>query len=823
MGLRTIKSKIIFLTVASVATVTLAVIGIIQYEQSVLRADLEADVQFLQQDGTSKIAQDVYRMCQLADETTRLKVARDSKWAADLLASKGGISVGIDPVSWNAIHPVTKATTSITLPQIMLGGVWLGQNADMQVETPFVDQVAAVTGNVCTIFQKVNDAGDMMRVATNIKIESGARAIGTMVVAKDEAGKANPMVESVLRGEAYILRIEAGGQWYLGHYAPLFDSAGKVIGILYVGVPESSQESLRKAVMSVVVGKTGYVFVLGGKDDQKGKYIISLGGKRDGENIWEAKDDAGNLFIQEMVNKALALKAEEGKIPTDFISYPWKNEGENAARMKIAAVCYYEPWDWVIGSSAYEEDYDTRGKIVTGFRTLMFQTAGGGILMLVIISIISLFVARAISKPLIVAADMLQDIAQGEGDLTRRLTVTSKDEVGALSQWFNVFVEKLQKMIADMAVNARTLAASSEELTVTATTMSAAAEEMTNQSNTAAAATEEASSNVKTIAAGLEEVSANTNTVASASEQVSANLNTVSSAVEEISSSLNTISAAMEEMTASVTSVATAIEETSASVGEVSKNSAQAARVSHTAVETAHKTAESVNRLGRSAQEVGKVVDLIKGIAGQTNLLALNATIEAASAGEAGRGFAVVANEVKELAKQTAAATEEIRSQIEGMQTNTQEAVQAIDQIVQVITEMNNTFGTIAAAVEEQTATTNEISRNVGGAAQAANDVSRNVQEAASSVNHVSRNVQEAAKGVNDVARNISELATGANAIARNAGEAAQGVNEVARNVTAVNSASQETARGAMDTNKAAQDLAELAARLQGVVSQFKV
>ena len=201
------------------------------------------------------------------------------------------------------------------------------------------------------------------------------------------------------------------------------------------------------------------------------------------------------------------------------------------------------------------------------------------------------------------------------------------------------------------------------------------------------------------------------------------------------------------------------------------------------AAQSANNTAVIVDKLGESAQEIGKVVDMIKGIAAQTNLLALNATIEAASAGEAGKGFAVVANEVKELAKQTASATEDIRAQVAGMQGNTQQAVKAIDEIVQIINEINSISGNIAAAVEEQTATTNEISKNVGDAARGANEVSRNVQQAALGANEVSKNVQEAVKGVNDIAKNINQLAGGANDVARNAGEAAKGMNDVARNV----------------------------------------
>ena len=410
-----------------------------------------------------------------------------------------------------------------------------------------------------------------------------------------------------------------------------------------------------------------------------------------------------------------------------------------------------------------------------------------------------------------------------QGDLTVRISSEYRGDLQKLCNAVNNTATKLAQTVAEIGNNANTLASSSEELTSVSTTMAAGAEQMTQQSNTAAAATEQASSNVKNMAAGVEEISANATTVASATEEVSTNLSTVGAAVEQMSSNMKVVANTSEKMTAAVNSVATAIEEMSVSLNEVSKSSGQAATVASKAAQSASNTATIVDKLGESAQEIGKVVDMIKGIAAQTNLLALNATIEAASAGEAGKGFAVVANEVKELAKQTASATEDIRAQVAGMQGNTQHAVKAIDEIVQIINEINSISGNIAAAVEEQTATTNEISKNVGDAARGANEVSKNVQQAALGANEVSRNVQEAVKGVNDISKNIHQLAGGANDVARNAGEAAKGMNDVAKNVQSVSSQAKDTTRGAGDTNASAKELARLAEKLQGAVRKFKI
>ena len=410
-----------------------------------------------------------------------------------------------------------------------------------------------------------------------------------------------------------------------------------------------------------------------------------------------------------------------------------------------------------------------------------------------------------------------------KGDLTARIHTAYRGDFQKLAEAINNSAIRLAQTLTEISNASNTLASSADELTATSNVMASNSEQMTGQANTVAAATEQASSNVKNMAAGVQQISANANTVASATEEVSANLRTVGAAVEQMSSNLRVIAGNSEQMQSAVNSVATAIEEMSVSLNEVSRSSGQAASVTGKAATSAAGTAQMMDRLGRSAQEIGKVVDMIKGIAAQTNLLALNATIEAASAGEAGKGFAVVANEVKELAKQTAGATEEIRTQVQDMQSNTQEAVKAIEEIVRIINEINAISGSIAASVEEQTATTNEISKSIGHAARGAAEAARNVGQAAGGATEVSRNVQEAVKGVTDISQNISQLALGAGDVARNASEAARGINEVARNVASVSLAAKDTSRGAADTNNASKELARLAERLQSNVATFKL
>ena len=253
--------------------------------------------------------------------------------------------------------------------------------------------------------------------------------------------------------------------------------------------------------------------------------------------------------------------------------------------------------------------------------------------------------------------------------------------------------------------------------------------------------------------------------LASSAEELTAVSNQMASNAEETATQANVVSAASEQVSKNVNVVATGSDQMQASIREIAKSANESAKVAKAAVGVAETTNSTIAKLGESSVEIGKVIKVITSIAQQTNLLALNATIEAARAGEAGKGFAVVANEVKELAKETAKATEEIGQKIEAIQADTKGAVQAIGEISSIINQINDISNNIASAVEEQTVTTNEIARNVG----------------------------EAAKGTGEIAKNIGGVAV----------------------------AAQNTTHGAADMQKAAQALSGMAAQLQGLVSKF--
>ncbi|PIQ97059.1 MAG: hypothetical protein COV67_06275 [Nitrospinae bacterium CG11_big_fil_rev_8_21_14_0_20_56_8] len=302
--------------------------------------------------------------------------------------------------------------------------------------------------------------------------------------------------------------------------------------------------------------------------------------------------------------------------------------------------------------------------------------------------------------------NMLQVVtAAGAGDLTQTINVTGTDAIGQMGEGLARFLSDLRGSISAIAKTAQKLSDTSEEMTGVSQQM----------------------------AANAEETSAQANVVAGASEEIRNNVQSVSRSAGEMSSS----------------------------IGEIAKNSNEAARVASAAVRIAETTNQTVLKLGESSAEIGEVIKVITSIAEQTNLLALNATIEAARAGEAGKGFAVVANEVKELAKETSHATEEISNKIQAIQSDTRGAVDAIGEISRVINQINDFSSTIASAVEEQTATTTEMGRNVGEAAKGSAEISENIMGVAEAAANTTQ-------GVNKTQSISLKLAEMANHLKRN-------------------------------------------------------
>ena len=335
----------------------------------------------------------------------------------------------------------------------------------------------------------------------------------------------------------------------------------------------------------------------------------------------------------------------------------------------------------------------------------------------VLLAALMIFViSNSIAKPINNVVAGLKDAAEGEGDLTKRITVSSQDEVGDLAKWFNLFNEKMQAIIREVADNAARLKQSGSELYEISAALSEGADQTTQRAQS----------------------------VASASEEMSANMSTVAGTMDEAATNVNMVASATEEM--------------SVTISEIAQSTEKARSVTHNAVSHAEGASGQVDELGRAAQEIGKVVETITDISEQVNLLALNATIEAARAGEAGKGFAVVANEIKELAQQTAKATGEIKRQVSAIQSSTQVTVVQISNITEVVNEVNDIVSKIAAAVEEQSTTTKEIAGNVAQASQGIGDINLNVGQSNTVAADIAREISEVTQAAGNMSNSSAQV-----------------------------------------------------------------
>jgi methyl-accepting chemotaxis protein len=504
-------------------------------------------------------------------------------------------------------------------------------------------------------------------------------------------------------------------------YVRLFKPWNWVIGTgVYLQMAEERfKDEAKQQISSLRFGPDSqdYFFII----DANSKMIMHpIKPELNGKDMSDFQDPKGKRLFAEMAK----ISREKGE---GFVEYMWPKPGEQNPVQKLSFVKLFKEWNWIVGTGIYTDDIDKamltqQQGISSTISSQRMWIIGISAALILVVGCIITFVARMISLPIRNASLMLRDIAEGEGDLTSRLTVATKDELGDMAKWFNVFVEKLQNIIKMIADDTKKLNSSAGKLSQISGEMSTGA------------------------------------------GQTSGRANTVAAAVEEMSANMSTVAASMEETASNVDMVAAAVEEMNSTIKEIAQTSEKARVITELAVTEAAKSSAQVDNLGKSALEINKVLETISDISDQVDLLALNATIEAARAGDAGKGFAVVANEIKELAKQTADAADLIKGRIEEMQKTTTATISEIGNISRVVSENSEIVNTIATAVEEQAVTANQISENIAHISQGIQEINENVSQSSSVSIEIAREIA----GVNTAAMDMSE---NSNMVSSSAGE----------------------------------------------------
>ncbi len=416
-----LSTRILLSSIGLVFAGMAVTVGVLLTQSKQLEGKLDSTFMKQLDDEATKKINDVYLTCAATEARNMRQLTHSLSACRALLNKSGQVSLGTETAAWKAVNQFTAEARSVDLPKMMVGNNWLGQVTTTNEPAPIVDEAKRMTGDFCTIFQRINEEGDMLRVCTSVLKTDGTRAVGTYIPRRNADGSENAVVAAVLRGDTYQGRAFVVTEWHAAAYEPIWDAdKQRVIGMLYtgVGLGEINQE-ISKLFTQVKLGKTGYLFALGGKGDSRGKYVISHKGERDGQSVWDSKDSDGRYFIRSMIEKALTTT--NGAVNME--RYGWKNPEDKEARLKVAAVTYFAPWDWVIGASVYEDDFRDTTLMVRGAQMhMVVWVLGAAGIMMLLAGLVGHFVAQGIARPLVRLIGSLQSstsqISSASGQLT---------------------------------------------------------------------------------------------------------------------------------------------------------------------------------------------------------------------------------------------------------------------------------------------------------------------------------------------------------------------------------------------------------------------
>ncbi|MBC2594530.1 methyl-accepting chemotaxis protein [Ruficoccus amylovorans] len=674
---------------------------------------------------------DIYNLCANANDLVQLQVDAALGVADHLVKEEGGLRLGAELVRWNAVNQLNDEKRGLELPEMLLGEEWLGQNVDAAKPTALVDAVRDMVGGTATIFQRMNEEGDMLRVATNVLTLEGDRAIGTYIPAVDPDGTPNAVVSTVMRGDTYQGSAFVVNSWYLAAYEPVYDSRGEeIIGMLYVGVKRESVDSLRRALSSIEVGETGYAWIMPGQDKMgRGRYEFFRDGAAEMQDISRVRDIDGRDYIEDIRKKAIRL--QPGEVGTEDVA--WQDASGNV-RYKEIHYAYFKPWDWVVGVTAFEREFDRpHQEVAHAFTAILKHTLIGAIATLVVVGLLATVLGGWIARPITYLTNISELVAEGrlgqaasqmeeccQVQSGNRQLVHQQDETGQLFRAILKMIRNLNALVGGVRDSSRQLAGTATEMTDTARAQEGTVQDFGSSSSEIAAAVKE-----------------------------------ISSTSQELSQTMNKVSESARN---------------TAGIASAGRSHLEEMREGSEGLETATRSITGkLSVIAERAQAINAVVTTIAKVADQTNLLSLNAAIEAEKAGEYGLGFAVVAREIRRLADQTAVATQDIEQMVKEMQSSVSAGVMEMDKFNEAVrTGIDNTaqlsgqmeniieqvealtprFDSVREGMSSQAVGASQISEAVANLNLAAHQTSASLQGFKNTTDKLNRAVQAMQDGI---------------------------------------------------------------------------
>ncbi|SKA70992.1 methyl-accepting chemotaxis protein [Paucidesulfovibrio gracilis DSM 16080] len=664
-----VGTKITMSGTGLVLMVTACVLTIMLVRQSILSERITALVQEEILGEVALADKDMSNLLQTQHETLTNNLEGQLNVARRLLLRNGPPSLSEEGVDWNAVNQNTGQGTGITLPKLLLGGEWIGKTAKASDFSPVVDELTELTGVTCTIFQRMNERGDMLRVSTSVLKNNGQRAVGTYIPST------SPVVRTLLSGRTYRGRAFVVNDWYLTVYEPIKDAEGHVIGALYVGILQTGVKSLMTALTDRTVGKSGHVFILGADGQNRGNVLIHPDPSLLDENVSEHRSANGRRIYDEMIQQAVDAEG-------DVVTFTFEEDtGNGQTRTRIAAASLFAPWGWIVVASAPLSDYSaTLDHISQELKNMQFWVLllSGGIALLALVG--STLFARTLSRPVQAIVTQLQ--AMAEGDTRQDLNETlrkRKDEIGRLARSAQTLAEALRnktdvaRTIAKGRLDTDVVPASDhDELGLALRDMLTALRRLVG------------------------EIQQTASDIAASSAQVS-------SATQALSQGATEQAASLEQITSTLTQIGAQTQSNAEHAATANRHTGEASDNAEMGNQEMQRLLQAMAQINETSGQIGRIIKVVDEIAFQTNLLALNAAVEAARAGHHGKGFAVVAEEVRNLAGRSAEAAKETAQLIEGSVSQIQQGSKLSDSTAEQLEA-------ISAAVLQAAEITKDIS-----------------------------------------------------------------------------------------------------------------
>ncbi len=680
-----IGTKILASGVSLVAATAVCIVAIIYWKQGQLEAEMHETFEEQAQQQILLAGHDALGLLKSQHESLTKLLESDMRVMRELAESAGGFSLAPESVEWQAMHQVSGSAAPTRLPRMLLGGQWMGQNVDPARPALLVDKLHALVNCTATVFQVMNERGDLLRVATNV-VANGKRAIGTYIPGD------SPVAQAIQAGRVYQGRAFVVDAWYLTRYEPLRSTDGRIIGALYVGVLQENVDALRQAIKGAVIGKNGFLSVAGGRGEDRGMIFLHKDGALEGKRLTDIKSPDGSAPFGPAIDRAVA---SPGTPVT--MEYVWPGASGNVD--KLAALVYFEPWNWVVLASADKADFlGALERVDEAAKSMTVWIMVTALLLLAAGAVVSLGIARSISVPIHRFAQVL--MKYNHGDLSAERLPMGKaidccKVMGCGTNDCPSFGKESWCWSEAGSFNAtpscpRVLRGEDcRDCKVYKLGVRDEMEEMGSVLNSMGDKLREVVRDVQGTAGSL----------ATGSQQLSASSESMSQGATQQAAGVQEISASIEEM--------------AASIRQNAEHAQQTERTALQAATEAERGGKAVNETVTAMKDIAQRIAIIEEIARQTNLLALNAAIEAARAGQYGKGFAVVAAEVRKLAERSGSAAAEIQSLSSHSVGVAEGAGSLLASIVPNIQRTAQLIQEIAAANAEQNRGAEQISKAV--------------------------------------------------------------------------------------------------------------